>query len=113
MRSYARQEVPHADRDDFGNLRKLSPYVWRYGKRVGFALACLLLSKLAVVSVPLVLKRIIDRLDLQLSLNTAEQMAVLVPLALLIAYGALRLTSGLFNEPVSYTHLTLPTTPYV
>jgi len=42
MRSYARQEEPHADRDDFANLKKLSPYIWRYSKRVGLALTCLL-----------------------------------------------------------------------
>jgi len=98
MRSYARQEVPHVDRDDFANIRKLSPYVWRYGKRVGLALGCLLLSKLAVVCVPLVLKEIIDRLDLQLSLSSDVQLAVLIPMALLLAYGALRLASGLFSE---------------
>jgi len=96
MRSFARQEVPHGDRDDFANLRKLSPYVWRYGKRVGLALACLLLSKVAVVSVPLVLKQIIDQLDLELSTTTAA--VVLVPMALLLAYGALRLANGLFSE---------------
>jgi len=98
MRSFARQEVPHDDRNDFANLRKLSPYVWRYGKRVSLALACLLLSKLAVVSVPLVLKGIIDRLDLQQASIETEQLVVLVPLALLLAYGALRLASGLFSE---------------
>ena len=96
MRSFARQEEPHGDRDDFANLRKLSPYVWRYGKRVGLALACLLLSKVAVVSVPLVLKEIIDQLDLELSTTTTA--VVLVPMALLLAYGALRLANGLFSE---------------
>ena len=98
MRSFARQEVPHEDRDDFANLRKLSPYVWRYGKRVSLALGCLLLSKLAVVCVPLVLKSIIDRLDLQQSSIDTEQLVVIVPMALLLAYGALRLISGFFSE---------------
>ena len=98
MRSFARQEVPHEDRDDFANLRKLSPYVWRYGKRVSLALGCLLLSKLAVVCVPLVLKSIIDRLDLQQSSIDTGQLVVIVPMALLLAYGALRLVSGFFSE---------------
>ena len=98
MRSFARQEVPHEDRDDFANLRKLSPYVWRYGKRVSLALGCLLLSKLAVVSVPLVLKSIIDGLDLQQSSIDTGQLMVIVPMALLLAYGVLRLISGFFSE---------------
>lgn len=97
MRS-ARQELPHEDRNDFANLRKLSPYVWRYSKRVGVALCCLLLSKLAVVCVPLVLKTIIDELDQQLTPIDGQQLLVLVPMALLLAYGALRLASGLFSE---------------
>ena len=99
MRSYSRQEVPHADRDDFANLKKLSPYIWRYSRRVGLALACLLLAKFATVCIPLVLKEIIDRLDGQtLAAGLADNALVLAPMALLIAYGALRLTGGLFNE---------------
>jgi len=95
-----RQEIPHGDRDDFANLKKLSPYVWRYGKRVGLALGCLLLAKLATVCIPLVLKGIIDSLDGQVPAgsNLADNALVLAPMALLIAYGALRLISGLFNE---------------
>ena len=64
-RSGCRQERPHQDRDDFANLKKLSPYVWRYGRRVSIAVACLLLGKLATVCIPLLLKRIIDSLDQQ------------------------------------------------
>jgi len=60
MRSYAREEKPHEDRDDFANLKKLSPYIWRYSRRVGMALACLLAAKLATVCIPLVLKGIIE-----------------------------------------------------
>ena len=95
MRSYARQEEPHADRDDFANLKKLSPYIWRYSKRVALALTCLLVAKLATVCIPLVLKGIIDRLDTQIM---GQNVLLVAPMALLIAYGALRLAGGLFNE---------------
>jgi len=95
MRSYARQEEPHADRDDFANLKKLSPYIWRYSKRVALALTCLLVAKLATVCIPLVLKGIIDRLDTQIM---GQNVLLVAPMVLLIAYGALRLAGGLFNE---------------
>jgi len=95
MYSYARQEEPHIDRDDFANLKKLSPYIWRYSKRVGLALTCLLVAKLATVCIPLVLKGIIDRLDTQIQ---GQNALLVAPMALLIAYGALRLAGGLFNE---------------
>ncbi len=95
MRSFARQEEPHADRDDFANLKKLSPYIWRYSKRVALALACLLIAKLATVGIPLVLKGIIDRLDTQIQ---GQNALLVAPMALLVAYGALRLAGGLFSE---------------
>ncbi len=95
MRSYARQEEPHGNRDDFANLKKLSPYVWRYSRRVALALACLLIAKLATVCIPLVLKSIIDRLD---SASLQENLLLVAPMGLLLAYGALRLAGGIFNE---------------
>ena len=95
MRSYAREEEPHVDRNDFANLKKLSPYVWRYSRRVSLALACLLLSKLATVCIPLVLKEIIDSLDSQ---TLAANALVVAPMAFLVAYGALRLAGGFFAE---------------
>ncbi|MEM7257310.1 MAG: ABC transporter ATP-binding protein/permease [Pseudomonadota bacterium] len=98
MRYSRGEHLPHQDRPDFANLTKLSPYVWRYGKRVSVALFCLLLGKFATVCTPLILKEIIDALDRQSGEQLAANIALSVPLALLIAYGALRLASGLFNE---------------
>lgn len=95
MRGNARQAEPHADRDDFANLKKLSPYIWRYSKRVALALACLLIAKFATVCIPLVLKGIIDRLDTQI---VGQNALLVAPMALLIAYGALRLAGGFFSE---------------
>ena len=82
---------PHSDRKDWQNLKRLFPFVWEYRGRVVIALACLVLSKLAVVGMPLVLKEIIDGLD-------SENGELVLPIALLVAYGILRLTSSLFNE---------------
>jgi ATP-binding cassette subfamily B protein len=82
---------PHSDRKDWQNLKRLFPFVWEYSGRVIIALVCLILSKLAVVAMPLVLKEIVDGLD-------SQNDVVILPIMLLLAYGALRMTSSLFNE---------------
>lgn len=69
----------------------LWPYVWRFRQRVFLALICLVAAKLSIIGVPLLLKRIVD------ALNIAPDIR-LVPLALLLAYGALRLSSTIFQE---------------
>lgn len=86
-------EAPAADRSDLENLRALFPYLWEFRGRVLFALVCLILAKVANVGVPVVLKEIVDSLDV----NEA-QLALSMPVALLLAYGALRVASSLFNE---------------
>jgi ABC-type transport system involved in Fe-S cluster assembly fused permease/ATPase subunit len=81
--------------NDWATLRTLVPYLWVYKWRVAAALICLVGAKLANVGVPLVLKKIID----QLSIKPADPHALLVlPLAALVAYGALRLSTTLFTE---------------
>lgn len=94
---YAREEAPHSNRRDIENLRKLSSYLWEYRGRVLIALLCLVISKLAVVAVPLVLKEIINALDADSS-AAAPTALLLVPLGLVAAYGLLRIASSLFNE---------------
>ncbi|MGZ8268507.1 MAG: ABC transporter transmembrane domain-containing protein, partial [Burkholderiales bacterium] len=69
----------------------LLPYVWEYKWRVVVALVFLVTAKLANVAVPLVLKEIVDAL-------TPAQALLALPLALLLAYGALRLSTTLFAE---------------
>ncbi len=91
MQFHARTEEPHKQRTDFKNLLQMFPYVWTYRWRVLIALACLIIAKVATVAVPLVLKGIVDTLDIEASL-------LILPLGLLLAYGALRLTTALFNE---------------
>ena len=76
---------------DWQTIRSLLPYLWEFKWRVVIALSLLVLSKLANVSVPLVLKEIIDALD-------SSHAALAVPVFLVIGYGVLRLFSTLFGE---------------
>ena len=77
--------------DDWRTIRTLLPYLWRYKSRVIAAVVCLVAAKVANVGVPVILKHIVDGLDPKLAL-------LAVPLALLVAYGALRLSTTLFTE---------------
>jgi ATP-binding cassette subfamily B protein len=79
-------------RNDWHTLKTLLPYLWEHKPRVLLALFCLLLAKVANVGVPLVLKQIIDALDASL------QPAIVVPLALILGYGLVRLTGVVFGE---------------
>ncbi len=92
MHAIHSEEDVHANRRDLHNLRNLLPYLSAYKGRAIFALVCLVLSKWANVSVPLVLREIIDHFE-----GKQEQLVV-VPIALVVAYGAFRLLSSLFNE---------------
>jgi ATP-binding cassette subfamily B protein len=82
-------------RTDWATIRKLLPYLWRYRWRVGFALSFMLCAKLSNVGVPLLLKSLVDSLTIK---PGSAASLVVVPLGLLVAYGALRLTSSVFNE---------------
>ena len=86
---------PTSPRSDWRTLRKLLPYLWQYRWRMGVALAFMVGAKLANVGVPLLLKALVD----SLSLKPGDPRAVLVvPIGLLFAYGALRLSTSLFGE---------------
>ena len=84
--------LPGTAGNDLKTLRALAPFLWKYRGRVLLALAFLVLAKVANVGVPLVLKEIVDALDI----NGHEEL--LLPMSFLLIYGALRLTSSLFNE---------------
>ncbi len=84
-----------APRSDWSTLSKLLPYVWQWRWRVLVALSFLVAAKLANVGVPLVLKQLVDALDLK---PGDPRTALVVPVALLFAYGALRLSITLFTE---------------
>ena len=75
----------------WSTIRILFPYLWAYRLRVMMALACLIGAKVANVSVPMVFKEMIDRLSM------TDQPLVL-PVLLLMLYGALRFSTALFTE---------------
>lgn len=75
-------------------LAKLWPFLTEFRLRVCLALACLVGAKLASVSLPFVLKHIVDNLNL----NTGAEKLMAVILSLIVAYGTLRLANVLFGE---------------
>ena len=71
------------------------PYLLQYKLRVALALAFMVGAKLANVGVPLLLKELID----SMSLRPGQAATVLVvPAALLLGYGLLRLSTSAFTE---------------
>jgi ABC-type transport system involved in Fe-S cluster assembly fused permease/ATPase subunit len=92
MRSISPTSDPFPPRREaWRTFRTLLPYLLEYKGRVTLALCFLSAAKLANVGVPLLMKQIVDALD--------SKTAVLVlPVALLVVYGLLRLSTTLFAE---------------
>ncbi len=88
--------LPVAKRTDWVTLKRLFPYLWQYKWRVVIALALMVAAKLANVSVPLLLKELIDTMNPKGGLNASA--ILVVPVALLFAYGLLRLSTTVFAE---------------
>ncbi|MHB8912917.1 MAG: ABCB family ABC transporter ATP-binding protein/permease [Lysobacter sp.] len=78
-------------RSEWQVLRELLPFLQPFIGRIALALALVIAGKLANLTVPLVLKRLVD------GLNVAPTLLVL-PVALLLAYGVSRLSVTLFTE---------------
>ncbi|MBL8526425.1 MAG: hypothetical protein JNL68_01935, partial [Burkholderiales bacterium] len=78
-------------RSEWHAARLLLPYLSEFKWRVLIALLFLSAAKFANVGVPLLLKEIVDSLS-------PDQTVLVLPLALLLAYGALRLSTTLFAE---------------
>ena len=88
-------QTPTVDTSDWKTLSRLWPYLWQYKWRVVIALGLMVCAKLANVSVPLLLKELVDAM----SIKPSDPGAVLVvPVALLLGYGALRLLTSAFTE---------------
>ena len=83
-------------RSDLETLKRLLPYLWRYKWRVAAALAFMVAAKTANVGVPLLLKTLVDRMTPHGAVGV-EAVAI-VPVALLLGYGLLRLSTSLFTE---------------
>lgn len=76
-------------------LKMLWPYLLEFRYRVFAAIACLLLAKIASVSLPYFLKNIVDTLN---ATSTDASALVIAPLALVAAYGAVRFLNVIMNE---------------
>jgi ATP-binding cassette subfamily B protein len=84
-----------APRSDWTTLKRLVPYLLEYKWRVVAALSFMVAAKVANVSVPLLLKELVDAMNIK----PGDASAVLVvPLGLLVGYGLLRLSTSLFTE---------------
>ncbi len=77
-------------------IKLIWPYLSAFKQRIALAMSCLLMAKLASVSLPFWLKHIID--DLNTQLNDSQISLVIAPTALVCAYGLFRLLNVLFNE---------------
>ena len=84
-----------APRSDWDTLKRLFPYLWEYKWRVMAALGFMVAAKMANVGVPLLLKDLVDTMSFKPGAATA---VLVVPVALLLAYGLLRLSTSLFTE---------------
>ncbi|NNE38494.1 MAG: metal ABC transporter permease, partial [Gammaproteobacteria bacterium] len=77
---------------DWQVLSSLLPYFMDFKLRIAVAMSCLVLSKIANISIPFVMKYIVDSLD------TVQTQIVVLPLSLLLFYGILRFSSIILGE---------------
>jgi ATP-binding cassette subfamily B protein len=81
---------------DWSVIKQIWPYLLEYRSRVCLALCCLVAAKIASITMPFILKNVVDNLDTQLENPTLTLVAV--PLGLLLAYGFIRLCNVLLGE---------------
>lgn len=79
---------------NWGVLKQLWPFLLEFKQRVFLAMLCLVAAKVASVGLPFVLKHTVDNLNL----NSTAEKVMIVPIALIIAYGVLRLINVLMGE---------------
>ncbi len=82
-------------RGDWRVIRDLLPYLLEHKMRVALALSCLIAAKFANLGIPILLKDLIDTLNVKVD---SAQALMLIPVGLILAYGALRVSASLFNE---------------
>ena len=84
-----------AGRGDWRVIRDLLPYLLEYRFRVLIALSCLIAAKVTNLGIPIVLKDLIDSLNI----NANSPQALLVaPIGIIVAYGLLRIFASVFTE---------------
>ena len=92
---HSRAESKTPQRGDWRVIRDLLPYLLEYRFRVMIALSCLVAAKVANLGIPIVMKELIDSLDIKAS---SPQALLAVPLGIILAYGLLRISASLFTE---------------
>ena len=85
---------PDRQRNVWKVLGTLVEYLWEFRLRILIALGFLILAKVVSVFVPMMLKQIVDTFDNP----TGAETIMMVPVFLVIAYGALRLCRTVFEE---------------
>jgi ATP-binding cassette, subfamily B, heavy metal transporter len=92
-RSSGEPNKPH--RGDWRVIRDLLPYLLEYRFRVILALGCLVAAKFANLGIPILMKELIDSLDVK---PTSPQALLVVPVGIIVAYVLLRISASLFTE---------------
>ena len=80
---------------DWKVIRDLLPYLLEYKFRVAIALTCLVAAKVTNLGIPILLKQLIDELNIKAD---SPQALLVVPAGLILAYGLLRVSASLFTE---------------
>ncbi|MBU2892978.1 ABC transporter ATP-binding protein/permease [Colwellia sp. D2M02] len=93
--SYPEHEVNTINWQAF---KLILPYLFEYKKRIAVAMLCLVLTKVASVYLPFILKDIVDTLDANDNKDLASSALAIVPLGLVLAYGLVRLSIVVLAE---------------
>ena len=80
---------------DWKVIRDLLPYLLEYKFRVAIALTCLVAAKVTNLGIPILMKQLIDELNIKAD---SPQALLVVPAGLILAYGLLRVSASLFTE---------------
>jgi len=80
---------------DWKVIRDLLPYLLEYKFRVAIALSCLVAAKVTNLGIPILMKQLIDTLNIK---TDSPQALLVVPAGLILAYGLLRISASLFTE---------------
>jgi len=84
-----------AQGSDWKVIRDLLPYLLEYKFRVAIALTCLVAAKVTNLGIPILMKHLIDALNIKAD---SPQALLVVPAGLILAYGLLRISASLFTE---------------
>jgi len=92
---HSRAESQAPQSSDWKVIRDLLPYLLEYKYRVALALTCLIAAKVANLGIPILMKKLIDTLNIK---TDSPQALLVVPVGLIVAYGLLRVSASLFTE---------------